>query len=588
MRLLRTKKLKVVEFHGHDVPPYAVLSHTWEEEEVSFQDVEQGLAKTRHGFGKVAGACALAIKDGFDYIWIDTCCIDRSSSAELSEAVNSMFRWYRDAEVCYAFLSDVDADEDPHLPGSSFRRARWFTRGWTLQELIAPGVVYFYGTGWKEIGSRSSLVHLIADITGISRAYFATGDLSQFSAAQKMAWAANRKTTRPEDEAYCLLGLFDINMPLLYGEGQRAFVRLQEEILRQSEDDSLFSHNETYIFATSARGFLDCHEISKRQAWPYKNNPSNPSLCLNRNLSMNRSRITMTFPVIRVSESEDLREFYSVGWPRNWVKTPLYLALLNCSTSDSTPTLLLQEKASGVFVKSLLIGRGYVQASMESRLAKRMSVMTLSIERTAQDRNAWDWKASRFGGLLADSLLQFQIRTNEDNAALPPMMWPIVRPIMSAALTKRLATAQDRFRNKVVVKGPCHSTTDFRLQYVHVGNFRLSWLERGDEAHLIPKETGDQGQPCLVYSSPSSGSFMVTLRPTWESVNATLYTDIPPWEGKATLAYIEMLERNTKGRKDALWYVQAGTGITTGKDAKVRIRNRRRNNGWWVYVEVDQ
>ncbi|KAJ4292903.1 hypothetical protein N0V88_005563 [Collariella sp. IMI 366227] len=242
MRLLRTNKLELVEFQGSDIPPYAILSHTWGEEE-----------------------------------WIDTCCIDKSSSAELSEAINSMFRWYREAEVAYAFLSDVDADEDPRLLGSSFRSARWFTRGWTLQELIAPGVIYFYGAGWKEIGSRSSLVRLICNITGISSGYFRTGDLSQFSAAQRMSWAANRKTTRPEDEAYCLLGLFDINMPLLYGEGQRAFVRLQEEILRQSEDDSLFSHNEVCILATSAREFIECSGTDKREGWPYKNNPTNPT-----------------------------------------------------------------------------------------------------------------------------------------------------------------------------------------------------------------------------------------------------------------------------------------------------------------------
>lgn len=162
-----------------------------------------------------------------------------------------MFGWYGDAEVCCAFLSDVDADENPYLRHSSFRTARWFTRGWTLQELIAPAVVYFYGAGWKEIGSRSDLLDLVVQVTMISPDYFATGDLSQFSAAQKMSWAANRETTRPEDTAYCLLGLFDINMPLLHGEGKRAFLRLQEEILRRSEDDSLFSHNQPYILATA-------------------------------------------------------------------------------------------------------------------------------------------------------------------------------------------------------------------------------------------------------------------------------------------------------------------------------------------------
>ncbi|KAK3292807.1 heterokaryon incompatibility protein-domain-containing protein [Chaetomium fimeti] len=251
MRLLRTDRLEVVDFLGQDIPPYAILSHTWAEEEVTLQDVQQGLSQSRLGYDKVTGACAVAVQDGFEYIWIDTCCIDKTSSSELSEAINSMFKWYSDAEVCYAFLRDVKADEDPHWQWSAFRRSRWFTRGWTLQELIAPGVVYFYGADWKLIGCRDKLLNVIVQVTNINPHYFVTGELSEFSAAQKMSWAANRHTTRPEDEAYCLLGLFDINMPLLYGEGERAFQRLQEEILRQSEDDSLFSHMQDQILATS-------------------------------------------------------------------------------------------------------------------------------------------------------------------------------------------------------------------------------------------------------------------------------------------------------------------------------------------------
>ena len=168
-----------------------------------------------------------------------------------------MFRWYGDAEVCYAYLGDVAADEDPHPRDSSFRNARWFTRGWTLQELISPGVVYFYGAGWKQIGSRESLLPLIVEITKINASYFTLGNLNQFSAAQKLSWAAGRSTTRLEDEAYCLLGLFDINMPLLYGEGRRAFQRLQEEILRQFEHDSLFAHRAPEILAWSPWEFLD-------------------------------------------------------------------------------------------------------------------------------------------------------------------------------------------------------------------------------------------------------------------------------------------------------------------------------------------
>lgn len=178
-------------------------------------------------------------------------------------AINSMFRWYRDADVCCAFLSDVEAAEDPYSTASTFRKSRWFTRGWTLQELVAPPLVYFYGIDWKEIGSRADLFPLVVDITNINAEYFSTGNLGQFSAAQKMSWAAYRHTTRLEDMAYCLLGLFDINMPLLYGEGSRAFVRLQEEILRQSEDDSLFPHDHEDILATSPFWFRWCHGVAR-------------------------------------------------------------------------------------------------------------------------------------------------------------------------------------------------------------------------------------------------------------------------------------------------------------------------------------
>ncbi|KAK4188581.1 HET-domain-containing protein [Podospora australis] len=187
MRLLHTKRLELKEFFGRSAPPYAILSHTWAEDEVLFQHMQQGSAASRYGYRKVLGACAQAVKDGFEYIWIDTCCIDKSSSAELSEAINSMFRWYREAHVCYAFLSDVDSDEDPAALGSEFSKSRWFTRGWTLQELIAPPLVYFYASDWKEIGSRSALLHTVVYITKINMDYFKSGNLSQFSAAQKMS-----------------------------------------------------------------------------------------------------------------------------------------------------------------------------------------------------------------------------------------------------------------------------------------------------------------------------------------------------------------------------------------------------------------
>ncbi|PIL28773.1 hypothetical protein GSI_08817 [Ganoderma sinense ZZ0214-1] len=191
---------------------------------------------------KIREACKVARERGFLYIWIDSCCIDKSSSSELSEAINSMFYWYSRAEVCYAFLADVPAEEDPVPKDSHFRRSRWFTRGWTLQELIAPVQVVFFSKDWTIIGSKSTLADVVTDVTNIDRhALLHVKGLEAFSIAQRFSWAARRQTTRLEDRAYSLLGLFDLYMPTLYGEGNRAFQRLQEEILRRIPDQSLFA-----------------------------------------------------------------------------------------------------------------------------------------------------------------------------------------------------------------------------------------------------------------------------------------------------------------------------------------------------------
>jgi hypothetical protein len=172
------------------------------------------------------------------FLTYTSCCIDKTSSAELSEAINSMFRWYSRSKVCYAYLTDVSYDGfDDSLP-----KSRWFTRGWTLQELLAPSSVVFYSAEWTRIGDSEVLISVLRNVTRIDEGILSrTKSLDWVSVAEKMSWAATRETTRVEDMAYCLLGIFDINMPLLYGEGGRAFQRLQEEILRNSQDQSLFA-----------------------------------------------------------------------------------------------------------------------------------------------------------------------------------------------------------------------------------------------------------------------------------------------------------------------------------------------------------
>ena len=197
---------------------------------------------------KIWQACRIAREKGYRYIWIDSCCIDKSSSSELSEAINSMYKWYGLAAVCYAYLADVPPGEYHHAWGSAFRKSRWFLRGWTLQELIAPLSVEFLSQDWAPIDSKHGLVDLVESVTKIDeRALLHLGPLDTFSVAQRLSWAANRETTRVEDRAYSLLGIFDINMPTLYGEGDRAFRRLQEQIMQRTPDQSLFAWGELYL-----------------------------------------------------------------------------------------------------------------------------------------------------------------------------------------------------------------------------------------------------------------------------------------------------------------------------------------------------
>jgi hypothetical protein len=240
MRLLNTSTLVVEEFLQRQLPEYVILSHTWGKEEVTLQDVQSGVASSKDGYAKLTGCCKKAAEDGFKYCWIDTCCIDKTSSAELSEAINSMYKWYRNARICYVYLADYN-DSLGKSPYQDFTRSRWFTRGWTLQELIAPIMVEFYDSGWVEIGTRLSLQQQLMEITGISKAVLQGEDPSRHTVAVRMSWAARRQTSREEDTAYCLLGIFGVNMPLLYGEGTRAFRRLQEEIMRTDEDYTLFA-----------------------------------------------------------------------------------------------------------------------------------------------------------------------------------------------------------------------------------------------------------------------------------------------------------------------------------------------------------
>lgn len=293
MRLVNTETLQLEEFISH-IPDYAILSHTWGDREVTFQDFQDTKGrKQKSGYSKIELSAKQARSDGFQYVWVDTCCIDKTSSAELSEAINSMMMWYERSKICYAYLADVPSTLDDALGvEAAFKSSRWFTRGWTLQELIAPPELVFFSQGWTRLFTRHEKATIISNITNIDRFFLLTpfgnllrvenilrNALDSASVAQRMSWAATRVTTRTEDMAYCLLGIFGINMPLIYGEGDRAFFRLQEEIMKYTDDHSLFAWNPPPVddaipFEVAAPAPSPAHRRDKKSAGMLANSPA--------------------------------------------------------------------------------------------------------------------------------------------------------------------------------------------------------------------------------------------------------------------------------------------------------------------------
>jgi hypothetical protein len=245
MRLLQYNNesdFSLTEFFESDIPKYAILSHRWGSEEVTLADLKNGNGKKMAGYGKIQFCGEQAKRDGLQYFWVDTCCINKSNSTELAEAINSMFRWYQDATKCYVYLPDVSRPRNDSADGSdepwesTFRKSVWFTRGWTLQELIAPASVGFFTKEGELLGNKASLERHICELTGIPAKALRGTPLSDFSVTERMSWAECRETSRPEDKAYSLLGIFDVNMPLIYSEGkEKAMQRLREEIEKASK-----------------------------------------------------------------------------------------------------------------------------------------------------------------------------------------------------------------------------------------------------------------------------------------------------------------------------------------------------------------
>lgn len=265
MRLLNVRTFEIQDF-GIPIPDYAIVTHRWTGKEVTLQQWQQYLStsfpdpdyESGDGLSKIINSCSLAQEQGIHWIWLDTCCIDKTNNVELGEAINSMYSWYQRAKVCYAYLSDVDWYEpQPEIDNQddndarearglaareAFIHSNWFTRGWTLQELLAPGEVQFYDRSWNFVGTKLTLAPAIAAASKIDPSYLTQGTpISRASLATRMSWASERVTTRDEDTAYCLLGLLDVNLDLRYGEGRRAFLRLQKLLVETSPDESVLA-----------------------------------------------------------------------------------------------------------------------------------------------------------------------------------------------------------------------------------------------------------------------------------------------------------------------------------------------------------
>ena len=467
IRLLRRKPgevdFELVTFKTNDIPPYAILSHTWnEDEEVTYEELVAGRGKTKAGYAKIRSCGARADEDRIQYLWVDTCCIDKSSSAELSESLNSMYSWYQKAQVCYAYLDDwksdsdwvdlvsleqaeesidgaededyesqkQDSDEGDQISSKGYsdieeefetkpwrlhehslpqadtiaqketsssevgseprlqsfvsdidqtpkaQSLKWFTRGWTLQELIAPYEVKFYNRHWDFKGAKSDLVVVeqLSRITGIPSDVLGKKDeraLRRTCLGQRMSWAASRQTSREEDIAYCLLGIFDVHMPMLYGEGRNAFLRLQEEILKHSTDLSIFGWTDTSQdhFKQEYRGLLsrhprEFHRLKKCQLLSSQFENTNEIAMTNKGVRFNTSLFLPAF-------EGTLADNVGVSFMD-----------LNCLI-DGKPRGILLQRFSGVYAR-VLPGSWIKMSNLMRRSEPRTLYITRDVDRVME------------------------------------------------------------------------------------------------------------------------------------------------------------------------------------------------------------
>lgn len=252
MKLLNTRTQQVHQVHQVPLqpPPYATLSYSWETPAESTDLTPARLQR----------ACTQARLLGLEWLWLPSLCIDHASSAEISESINSRFRVFRDSVVCLVYLEHVSVQAGKttsEVAGTLLRNSPWLRRIWTLTELIASKELIFFDRDGREFGTKMSLLPELSKATGIDRPVLETADcLSNFSVGRRMSWASDCSYEREEDLAYALIGLFGVSMMILYGEGPLAFLRLQDEISRTTDDASLFCWQAEPHTAEGHRGLL--------------------------------------------------------------------------------------------------------------------------------------------------------------------------------------------------------------------------------------------------------------------------------------------------------------------------------------------
>ncbi|KUJ06164.1 HET-domain-containing protein [Mollisia scopiformis] len=526
MRLLYNNgdgNISLTKFLENDIPKYAILSHTWEEEEVTFEELQKGIGTTKTGYAKIRFCAEQAKRDGLQYFWVDTCCIDKSNSAELAEAINSMFRWYRMSTKCYVYLSDVSrtpVNIDRMAWESAFRKSRWFTRGWTLQELIAPTSVDFFSKESNRIGSKRSLEQQIHEITGIPKMALQGAYLSQFDDKERFLWIQPRQTTVEEDKAYSLLGIFDVQMPLRYGEGMAsAFKRLEEEIdklnkclqdLRLSDPRDDKSRIEETKGGLLEGSYLWILETSDFRQW--RNNPQTWLLWIKGDPGKGKTMLLCGI-------INELKK----SLPKSTLLSYFFCQATNSQINNATAVL------RGLIY--LLVNE---QPALISHVRKRYDQAGKAL---FEDLNSWVVLSEMFTNILQDPNLKSTCLVvdalDECEVGLPKLLDLIVQISSKSPQTKWIVSSRnwpsiEKGFNRATQKASMCLELNEKSVSAAVSTYiksKVNWLAERQEYDI---DTRDAVQRYL--SSNAHGTFL------WVALVCQELTSIPGWEVEETLS----------------------------------------------------